>query len=456
MYHINDIYDNFKKNTYFGIEIEFCIDKSFKCDNDNRKKTYENIKCKIDDILKEKHINLNNTVESNENIKEYQNTGKWIIENDISLMCNNKYTTIELISPKFSYNSDNFNEIKKILNIFENVGIINNSTGLHVHMSNNLIINNEQFNKFLYLYYTFENIIFLFLDYNRWFNNYVKQGMFESYIQKWYYKKGNRFVVNKFTSLNILNYYTNDPKHFEVRCHHSSLDYTEIINWIEFINILFYKSQTINIEELLKDDLHDRIYINYSDKDETFLLKYNEQNIDYHEIINNFNKLFLIVDNVILRDYYRKKLEQNMNHIKKLVSLDNHLHTTFSKYKNDKKITNIIINYSIYLYNICDKYDENIMMQIIKNNKICNKITNLIKNGKINDDNDIYSQIDNKLIRNVIKETLDEIVEENVYEHYDNSINKYYDYKYNNIYFLIFLIIICIIFILYQNYQKKT
>jgi hypothetical protein len=168
-------------------------------------------------------------------------------------------TTIESINnlkPNESYmkilkndlNSDNYYEglihvlIQYIFLLdlgHNNIHEVNDSCGLHVHLSNQVFdvdINrgNDGIDMFLKVWYAFEPVICLFVDPQRLSNHYCATLRdLRSY---------NRLdLSNKYQAVNIKYASGKTPTHIEIRLHHATTDKEEIYNWICLMVLFFSK-----------------------------------------------------------------------------------------------------------------------------------------------------------------------------------------------------------------------
>jgi len=191
---------SFINNTSFGIEIELCLSQKF-IPKQIMPISYNEIAKKLCDKLNDHSNNASDNNKTRIKIKGYEQdkqnqhkTNIWKIENDDSVSCCEKYQSMELISPKMGV--DKLDELKRILNILIENGSINNTTGLHIHISNTTVTTAEQFNKFLYLYLSFENIIFFMLDPSRNKNLVSSPLMKNKVVRYWYDNYKNNIKKN--------------------------------------------------------------------------------------------------------------------------------------------------------------------------------------------------------------------------------------------------------------------
>jgi len=263
--------ENILRYTCFGIEIECCRPDKFNIDLP-RHATYP----KLEDDANA-HSPFYVTY-----LEDKSMTDIWKIMQDGSIQCIDNYidnpgefvspklylgnrtkefmdTTLESIKnlkPNESYmkilkndlDSDNYYEglvhvlIQYIFLLSlgaHNIHDVNDSCGLHVHLSNQIFdvdVNRGKagIDLFLKVWYAFEPIICLFVDPQRLLNQYCN-----TLRKLGSYERVN--LQDKYQAVNIRYATDKTPTHIEIRLHHATTDKEEIYNWICLLVLLFSK-----------------------------------------------------------------------------------------------------------------------------------------------------------------------------------------------------------------------
>lgn len=325
------------RSILFGIEIECCTAI-----------TSENTKIVESDKfpkLYEKKKN-NSPMYFYDTIEKGVKMSKWLYTSDGSIRCDQNLSSVEFVSPSY-FMGNNTNEYKqftyqsklepnevykslKIIdssnNYYEGLNLltiqhdflfnntiknnytrtINESCGLHVHLSNSVAdkLNTKQIEQILLnfakIWWYIEPIIYLIVEEHRRCNIYCA-----------FFRESGKTLLDipqfmidpqKYWALNLV-YAVGSTKistHIEIRIHHATTDIVEIKNWVLFLTKLYGYciSDTFNTEQRIFEKLKER----NSNIPESI------KNVgDLHEFKDKCTLLFEYLFDIIIKDEYLKQ-----------------------------------------------------------------------------------------------------------------------------------------------------